>query len=200
MSDDPKVTKEAFARVLNEARADEIIDETAAMTKEEKDAALAKMGISREELKASMAKRRAKYEAQQAKSEPAKPEEPKPEPAKREGAKVIDLATYKRRVVGWAVSSGLVSALVAGSAVAINLQPTGSGPTFAAQDSAAEMPGDHERFQATEMCARKEFAYCLMWLDMAKKKDPNSEGMPSVIIERQLAESELARLKDGGAK
>jgi hypothetical protein len=180
--------------VLNEARADEIMDETASMTKEEKAAALAKMGISSEELRASAAKRRAKYEAEHPKAE-----QPKPEPAKREGAKVIDLATHRRRVVQWAASTGFIAALTAAAAVAVYLPPA-PGPTYAAQDAATEMPGDHEREQATEMCSRKEYSSCLMWLDMAKKKDRNSEALPTVIIERQFAESELARLKDGGAK
>ena len=148
-------------------------------------------GGDRKEMEAFLAK-----QAEEVRKMIGEATQPEPKPAE-----VIDLATHRRRLVRWAATGGLAGmvAMAAGIAIYLNASTgelSDSG-VYAAEDAAGERPGDHERAEAFDKCADAQYGYCLMWLDMAQKKDPGSNSLPTVIMARKLARAELAKA-DGG--
>ena len=191
MSNGPKLTPKMLARVLHEARAEDLADETAAMTEAEKDAALAKMGKTREGLKASLAARRAKYEAETGQT------------AKKEPAKVIELPTWRTRIVPWAAVAAAVGALgsfgtglasyarvaeLAGT-LATAAPPTTGTPT--ALPSPAERARDL-RYDALRVLELGDYAQCISKLDEALRLDPKGEHDAALVSARRRAAQGIA--------
>ncbi len=182
-----KLTPKMLARVLYEAHAEDLAEKTAAMTEAEKDAALAKMGKSRAGLKASLAARRARYEAE----------------AKKEPSRGVPLAP--RRIVRWAAGSGLAAGLsLAAAFLAIFLSATHQHITEIKPATTGASPGSLDlsdpltmRYEGMSFCAVGDYAQCLEWLDRAYAKDPSGElAWPRVQIARKRAMDALAANRD----
>jgi hypothetical protein len=116
---------------------------------------------------------------------------PKPAPT-------IDLATYRNKVIAWQATAATALLVAAAMFALYHATPevTDGGTYASPPDAASPSPGAEERERGLRYCAEGNYGYCLMWLDMAQKKDPTSNMNPSVITARKLAQ--LAT--DGGAK
>jgi hypothetical protein len=183
---DLKLTPKMLARVLYEAHAEDVAEKTAAMTEAEKDAALAKMGTSRAGLKASLAARRATYEAEARKKEPSR---------------VAPLSSWRTRILPWAA---ILSGAFASGSFATSLavyQRVSSLPlaTFAAPPigtgAAAEDRARQLRYEALRMLALGNYAQCISNLDEARTLDPQGEGDAALASARRRAEQGLADQK-----
>jgi len=202
MSDEPKLSKEAFARILTEARADEIADETAAMTKEERDAFLAKAGVTEEDKKASLARQRKKFEEARAKQQKSTAA-PAPKPAL---ADVIDLRAARNRFVRWVSFAGFGG--VAATAAAFNIYmraaslelahiqiPTATTATTAASpnDGGPVEKAKDLRYDALLDYVVGHWAECIKKLDEAAKLDPIGASDPKLEMVHSVAERELKK-------
>jgi len=189
MSDEPKVTPEMLARVLHEARAEELAEKTAKMTEAEKDKALAKMGTSRAALKASLAERRAKYEAEQKKT--------KPEPT----AKVVELSSWRTRILPWAAiltGIGTTGSFATGLAIYQRLATmpgTYAAPPETATASPAALQARELRYDALRMLELGNYQECIWELDDARRLDPEGEHDPALASARRRAEQALTEQK-----
>ena len=191
MSDDPKLTKEAFVRILAEARADEIADDTAAMTSEEHEAFIAKAGVTKADREASLERQRKKFEAVVAKQ--AKETVPT-------APRNVRFGSARRAAF---MSSGLTLAAAAAVVFVLgkaDMLPHGTGPIPTVTGAGAGNPQAEEaRLQAFRAYVRGSWQECLDDLDKAKELDPRGdETDPTVAIARASAKRMLAATKDGG--
>ena len=123
-----------------------------------------------------------------------------PSVPERKPAEVIDLATYRRKVVRWAASSGLVGMVAAAAVVALVMHGQGGGggvPTIS--PTAHGSPAEEARCRAFQACADENWTGCLYQLDKAKQYDEHSEDEPGVAKARARAMKALGML-DAGPK
>jgi len=179
-----KLTPKMLARVLYEAHAEDVAEKTAAMTEAEKDAALAKMGTSRAGLKASLAARRARYEAEAEQKEPSR---------------VVVLPAWRTRILPWAALLAGVGATGSFATSLAIYQRVASLPlaTYAAPpiDTTAADRARELRQEALRMFALGSYAQCISDLDEARRLDPQGEGDAALASARQRAEQGLAEQK-----
>jgi len=176
-----KLTPKMLARVLYEAHAEDLAEKTAAMTEAEKDAALAKMGKSRAGLKASLAARRARYEAEAKKKEPSR----------------VAAPSWRTRILPWAA---LLTGVGATGSFATSLaiyQRVSSVPmpTFAAPPIDTDAAARERRYEALRMLALGNYVQCISDLDEARRLDPLGEGDAALASARRRAEQGLAEQK-----
>jgi len=203
--DDPKLSSEAAKRILAEARADEIADETAAMTPAEREAFIAKAGVTKAQREASLAKQRKKFEAVVAKQakKPAVVAPPRPSTNGTTPSNVrsLDAARSARRAAimssGLTLAAAAVFVFILGKA---DMLPHGSGPTPTVTGAGPGNPlADGAREQALRAYVRGDWQQCLDDLDKAKELDPRGEDNdPTIQTARANAKRLLAMMKDGG--
>jgi hypothetical protein len=125
---------------------------------------------------------------------------PEPEPAQ-----VIDLATYRRRVVRWAAGSGLGGIAIAAAVAAIYIQSLPTTPTNPILGTAGASPpddaGPDARSPREEATKRRSDAYaayvdgdyaaCVTYLDEAKQKDPVGDVTATAQHARARCEAAL---------
>jgi hypothetical protein len=202
--DDPKLSSEAAKRILADARADEIADETAAMTPAEREAFIAKAGVTKAQREASLAKQRKKFEeavAKQAKKPPVvEPPRPSTNGTTPSNVRSLQAARSARRAAimssGLTLAAAAVFVFILGKA---DMLPHGSGPTPITGAGPGNPLADGAREQALRAYVRGDWQQCLDDLDKAKELDPRGEeDDPTIQMARANAKRLLAMTKDGG--
>jgi hypothetical protein len=201
MSDDkPELKEKAVARMLREARADEIDEETAAMTDEEQQAFLADAGVTEEDRRASLAAQRKRFE--KARASAAAQGKEHAQPVKNAaGARVIPFLRRHPELFAGASAAAvallgvglnvsfLASGLMVWNGGAVPVDTAGAGPQ--------EPDAPRLRSAAFEQCGRTHWQNCIDLFDKAKRLDPRGDEYPEVQNARATATRALASASPG---
>jgi hypothetical protein len=199
---------ERLAAIAEEFEMEDLEEEMAGKSPEERMKIIEREGGSREHMLAVRKRTRAKLAEKLAtpseapEVEPASTQKPPPEKSN-----VTELRTFRERVTRWAPGPAMgfaAAAAIAGIYVTarhIDLNPT--TPPLAT--TAATPPGQGidlstaygKRMEGMSLCGAHQYQSCLEWLDRANVLDPGGEeGWPRVQAARYFAEEALGIQRD----
>jgi hypothetical protein len=203
-----------LAAIASEFAMSDLEEEMDAATPEEREKILEREGWTRDEMRAVRARTRAKLKAKLAELEKAAEppaETPAVKPASTpapppDRSNVVDLNTWRRRVVRFAATSSVTAAALAAAFYGVYLPATNQhiADIKPVATAAGAGPGNWDlsdpfvmRHEGMSHCAYGDYAECLVWLDRAYAKDPGGEqAWPRIQEVRKRAVDALAAQRD----